>query len=290
MSMNKKFGVEVELESDEWLDYDDIYSCINNCNEVKDDGSLNYGCECTSIPLNRIKDIFNFIHESRNAMMEYGCYTQSPCAIHIHISNHKKPINLHKICYSFYDVFEKIRNNNKSGLMHYRNESISNADLKSRLINKKLIMQNNEDFYKFCNQSSNILQHYRPTTLRTRMGYNNATLEFRPIPNNRTSKKYFNVWEKIYKTMIEKSEKMHLNEMEKITDSINRFDSLSHKFLAFKEFFDLSFKELHVLMYNQNDKTKNMYDDIISKNKYDFLNIMHELIFSNMDSNMEYDD
>ena len=43
-------------------------------------------------------------------------------------------------------------------------------------------------------------------------------------------------------------------------------------------------------MYNQNDKTKNMYDDIISKNKYDFLNIMHELIFSNMDSDMEYDD
>jgi hypothetical protein len=166
---------------------------------------------------------------------------------------------------------------------------MSNSDLKSRLIDKKLIMQNNEDFYKFCNQSSNILQHYRPTTLRTRMGYNNATLEFRPIPNNRTYSKYFDIWEKIYSTMIEKSEKMPLNVMEKITDSINRFDSLSHKFLVFKEFFDLSFKELHVLMYNQNDKTKNMYDDIISKNKYD-LNIIHELIFSNVDSNMEYDD
>lgn len=273
--MMKKFGVEVEMESDEWLDNDSIYSSINNCYEAKDDGSLEYGTECTSVKLNNINQVFDFIDESRAVMMDYGGYTASPCAIHIHVSNHKKPINLHKISYAFYEVFEQIRKNNNNGLMHYRNSYISNADLR-RNIETNLIMRDESEFYKFCNQSSNYLAQYRPTTLRTRIaGYNSATLEFRPIPNNRSYHKYFETWKKIYSAMIEKTEKMHLIEIEKFSDNViniptlDRLDALSYQFLEFKSFMDLTFKELDILLHYQNRERRNIFDDILAGGKND---------------------
>ncbi len=120
-----KFGVEMEFEAHKEYNYFEIFSIlqgegINNV-EVDSDGSLSpYGFEIISPPLDSLNDIQDFMVRVTQILKDngYEIYTESPCAIHIHVSNIKNPINLFSLAKYYANIFEYIRTQHHNGLVH----------------------------------------------------------------------------------------------------------------------------------------------------------------------------
>lgn len=277
MSIFKTYGVEIEMDSDDYVCHEDIWDeleHIGGASEVKDDGSLDYGAEINSNVMDSIEAMFRYIKEANNILSDYGCYPKSPSALHIHIKGHKKPTNLHHMAYKLYPIFSHIVNTNKSGLYLDRNIFKHNSMTREAL-GSGLIMKNNLDFEHFCSRfNERFFQQYRASTLRTRGYGSGTTLEFRPIPN-RTYEPYLDVWEKIYTQMIKQSEAMTLKEAEEY--AMGSDYGLTEAFIDFRNRFNLSYKELHILLYKVTSDSLEDYNNIIKLGLDDY-NTIYRLI------------
>jgi hypothetical protein len=262
-----KFGVEVEMESSEYINHDEVWDEIEDLNgsvnEVKEDGSLNYGAEVTSIPLDSIPQIFEFIKESKDVLRNWGCYEASPSALHIHVSNHKKPSNLNNIACAFGEVFNHIKEMNHNELCHDYNYFKYNYEIRQHL-ERGLIVKDDNDWVDYMRRLRSFFMRYRSSTLRAKYEYQYPTMEFRCIPNNRASNKYLDVWEKIYTSFINKGTNMNLDKGELLGRNLLSLP-LGFKLVEFKKFFELSNKELDVLCFKQNRDSDDKMEQRINR-------------------------
>lgn len=230
---------------------------------VKGDGSLSSdGFELNCGIFEGIKDFKKALNETINVCINEDFVPKSPCALHIHIGGHQKPLNFSLLSHAFDSIYRHIITGNDSDIMWQQ-----------RHINLSRL---NQPLYKSCQDTSeyrNMLDHLpisssRGYTLRNRC---NRTIEFRAIPL-RINPKYINGWLKIYEGIKKRANHLSYDKCLKLVNKINEVD-INNKYEILKNISGLNDYELFVLHHKINNETKGKWDQL-KKLDYDYMDIV----------------
>jgi hypothetical protein len=290
MSIKETYGFELEsygLE-DTHLGYHDHKEEIENvfhdhgCGEfietVKGDGSLSdYGFEINCGIFEGIKDMKGALNHVIEVCNEENFIPRSPCALHIHIGGHSKPLNFSILSHMFDQVYGMILNNNNNSLMW------GNKVLRTPRGPDIIKCENTSQFRRMLERLP--ISGGRGYTLRNRC---NRTIEFRAIPL-RINPTYIKGWMKIYEGIKKRANHMSYEKVLKLNENVLGGD-LNHKIEVLSDICGLTDYELFVLFHKINDKTKEKWD-ILKKEKYQYTDIVRgELLdLENINSNVLMD-
>jgi len=224
-----RFGVEMEFESNEYVNWDNLFNKISkkdlDIGTIAEDGSLSdYGFEIISKPLKNINDLYDFMTKTREVVVtEVGddLYEGPTCAIHIHVSNIKNVANLFSLCTYFRNEFDKIRLNHNNNLVHrFSRWPAPSVIKKAKKIDESYIRKSFDYFSlkdfrlrelnpEFVAKSVLLADHFmasRRCTLRySGWDSHNNTLEFRIFPHKYNDELY-KIYCRIVGKFIEKAE------------------------------------------------------------------------------------
>lgn len=224
-----RFGVEMEFESNEYVNWDNLFNKISkkdlDIGTIDEDGSLSdYGFEIISKPLKNINDLYDFMTKTREVVVtEVGddLYEGPTCAIHIHVSNIKNVANLFSLCTYFRNEFDKIRLNHNNNLVHrFSRWPAPSVIKKAKKIDESYIRKSFDYFSlkdfrlrelnpEFVAKSVLLADHFmgsRRCTLRySGWDSHNNTLEFRIFPHKYNDELY-KIYCRIVGKFIEKAE------------------------------------------------------------------------------------
>lgn len=276
----KKYGVELEFESNEPIGRSWLFEKLDkdglDVDSVLGDGSLSeYGFEILSKPQKDLESLLNFMTNTLDTLnkldLDFTC--ESPCAVHIHVSNMRAPINLFLLGIFFEKVFDKIRNDNYSGLVHNFMFIPEKRELRNVLksLNEENPYTNFNDgafksgiksgfdpyiTYILNNVYDLFMGQYRRTTIRY-SGFDTSlrTMEFRVFPQT-VNKNVYKTYIKIVGYLIFYAETHSLEEIFELFGShygSGRHSVNMHKLiLKFKKICNLSDGEMYSLFHNFN--------------------------------------
>lgn len=276
----KRFGVELEYELEEVPSYDTIHNILENeglrVKGVKSDGSLSHaGFEIVSEKLDSLEEVENFMVRGKRRLVRegYELSAQSPTAIHIHVSNVKKPTNMFLVMRAFQDVFEHMRKKMKNGLVHEKLMLPQRGDLLRAMENGSYedVSRSSMRRYKgmgidpILDEENKNINHLfmlgRRSTLRY-AGYDSGrkTLEFRVLPQ-RLHTDVYKIYVKIVDKLIEYAENMSFNDLYEMNEQ-KKYAPIHLQMMKFKDVCDLSNEELFKMFNSiKNDRTV-LYEDL----------------------------